>query len=68
MTYIFNRFYQTYSSNTGLYGGMGLGLAITRHLVKLHGITIGLVSPGIDKGSVFMVKLLLSTIQCQPLE
>ncbi|CDN09868.1 two-component hybrid sensor and regulator [Richelia intracellularis] len=66
--YIFDRFYQTDSSNTRFHGGMGLGLAIARHLVELHGGTINVASPGIGKGTVFTVKLPLLNIEYKPLE
>ncbi|MDJ0616605.1 MAG: ATP-binding protein [Calothrix sp. MO_192.B10] len=63
--YVFDRFYQTDSSNTRLHSGMGLGLAIVRHLVELHGGIIEVESPGVGKGTSFTVKLPLFDTQPQ---
>ncbi|BAZ38289.1 multi-sensor hybrid histidine kinase [Calothrix sp. NIES-4101] len=55
--YVFDRFRQEDSSSTRTYGGLGLGLAIVRHLVELHGGTVSADSPGTGKGATFTVKL-----------
>jgi len=57
LPYVFDRFRQGDSSNARAYNGLGLGLAIVRHIVELHGGSISVESPGEGKGSTFTVKL-----------
>jgi signal transduction histidine kinase/DNA-binding response OmpR family regulator len=54
---IFDRFRQADGSTTRKHGGLGLGLAIARHLVEMHGGTIKARSEGINKGATFIVQL-----------
>jgi PAS domain S-box-containing protein len=55
--YVFDRFRQADSTTTRQHGGLGLGLAIARHLVEIHGGTITADSPGDGQGSTFTVRL-----------
>ncbi|MUL38239.1 CHASE domain-containing protein [Gloeocapsopsis dulcis] len=57
LPYIFDRFRQAESATTRSSSGLGLGLAIVRHLVELHGGTIRATSAGIGRGATFIVKL-----------
>jgi two-component system CheB/CheR fusion protein len=57
---VFNRFSQGDTSSTRLHGGLGLGLAIVRHLVEQHHGRVEANSPGLGKGSTFSVTLPLA--------
>lgn len=57
MPFVFDRFRQADSTTTRHHGGLGLGLAIARHLVEIHGGTIKADSPGEGHGSAFTIKL-----------
>ena len=57
LPYVFERFRQADSTYTRRIGGLGLGLAIVRHLVELHGGSVAAYSEGSDMGSVFRVTL-----------
>src|SRR6185312_6737805 len=58
-----NRFSQGDTSNTRVHGGLGLGLAIVRHLVEQHHGTVKAESPGIGKGATFSVTLPLVKVR-----
>jgi signal transduction histidine kinase/ActR/RegA family two-component response regulator len=55
LPHVFDRFRQADSATTRAYGGLGLGLAIVRHLAELHGGTVQAESAGEGRGSTFSV-------------
>ena len=57
LPYVFDRFRQADSSITRLHGGLGLGLAIVRHLMELHGGSVQAQSPGEGQGATFSLLL-----------
>lgn len=57
LPYVFDRFRQADSTSSRKHGGLGLGLAIVRHLVELHGGTVGVDNRAEDHGAVFTVTL-----------
>ncbi|WP_408035104.1 PAS domain S-box protein [Tolypothrix bouteillei] len=57
LPYVFDYFRQADASTTRTHGGLGLGLAIVRHLVELHGGTVTAASPGVGQGASFTVML-----------
>ena len=62
LPYVFDRFRQADNSITRSYSGLGLGLAIVRHLVELHGGAVHADSLGEGQGATFTVKLPLMAI------
>jgi signal transduction histidine kinase len=57
LPYLFEPFRQADAGSTRAHGGLGLGLSIVQHLVKLHGGTVAAASQGSDRGAVFTVTL-----------
>ena len=65
LPYVFERFRQADHATTRSQTGLGLGLAIVRHLVELHGGTVDVDSAGEGLGATFTVKLPLMQVQPQ---
>jgi PAS domain S-box-containing protein len=57
LPHVFDRFRQEDASRTRMHGGLGLGLAIVRHLVESHGGSVHALSSGDGQGSTFVVRL-----------
>lgn len=68
LPYVFDYFRQENSTTTRKYGGLGLGLAIVRHLVELHGGTVQAESKGVGEGASFTLRLPLMPTQSQTLQ
>jgi signal transduction histidine kinase/PAS domain-containing protein/ActR/RegA family two-component response regulator len=66
LPYVFERFRQADSGFSRQHGGLGLGLAIARHIVEMHGGTIAASSAGSGRGAAFIVRLPIMAVQ-QPL-
>lgn len=65
LPFMFDRFRQADSSSTRAHGGMGLGLAIVRHLVEMHGGTVSAHSEGENRGATFMIHLPLMAVRTE---
>jgi signal transduction histidine kinase len=66
LPYVFDRFSQADGSATRRHGGLGLGMAIVRHLVELHGGTVRASSDGENKGSTFTAVLPIHAHEAPP--
>jgi PAS domain S-box-containing protein len=65
LPHIFERFRQVDSSTTRTHGGLGLGLAIVRHLVEAHGGDVSAESEGTGKGATFSVALPIRAVHVE---
>ncbi|RYX86670.1 response regulator [bacterium] len=63
LPFVFERFRQADASSTRSIGGLGIGLALVRHLMEAHGGTVRADSEGLDKGSVFAVTFPLTALR-----
>ena len=68
LPYVFERFRQAEAGTTRKTGGLGLGLAIVRHIVEMHGGTVQVASGGEGKGATFRVRLPLMIVHPEGLE
>jgi PAS domain S-box-containing protein len=57
LPYLFQRFWQAHTGASREFAGLGIGLALARHLVELHGGTISVQSAGTGRGATFTVAL-----------
>jgi signal transduction histidine kinase len=57
LPYVFDRFRQQDAAHTREYGGLGIGLAIVRHLAELHGGSVTALSEGEGRGATFTVRV-----------
>jgi PAS domain S-box-containing protein len=66
LPYVFEHFRQEDGATTRKFGGLGLGLAIVRQIVELHGGTVTAASGGEDQGATFTVQMPLTNCDSQP--
>ena len=66
LPYVFERFRQFDNTTVRQQAGLGLGLAIVRHLATLHGGTVSAASDGIGKGTTFTLTLPLLAVRVEP--
>jgi CheY-like chemotaxis protein/two-component sensor histidine kinase len=67
LPYVFDRFSQADASITRRVGGLGMGLAIVKSLVELHGGVVSVTSAGEGRGAAFTVKMPISAVQSDAL-
>jgi CheY-like chemotaxis protein len=66
LPHVFDRFQQAENTTARRRGGLGLGMAIVRHLVELHGGTVWVTSAGEGQGTTFTVRLPLAAMLPAP--
>jgi signal transduction histidine kinase len=65
LPYVFDRFWQADGSSTRPHSGLGLGLAIVRHITELHGGSVAVDSPGQGQGATFTVRLPILAVRAK---
>jgi PAS domain S-box-containing protein len=65
LPFVFDRFCQLEGGKARAHSGLGLGLAIVRHLAELHGGTVSAASPGRGRGATFSVTLPLTSLRTE---
>jgi signal transduction histidine kinase len=65
LPHVFERFRQAEATTTRRHGGLGLGLALVRHLVEAHGGTVRVESQGLGAGSTFFIRLPRTAISAE---
>jgi CheY-like chemotaxis protein len=68
LPHVFDRFRQADSTTTRVYGGLGIGLAVVRHIAELHGGSVSVRSEGDGKGATFVMELPLKPVPAAPHE
>ena len=63
LPHVFERFRQADASTTKSFGGLGLGLSITKSLVEMHGGTIAAASDGVDRGATFTLRFPVAAVR-----
>jgi PAS domain S-box-containing protein len=66
LPYVFDRFRQAEGGTTRRTGGLGLGLAIVRHIVEMHGGSVNAASAGEGKGATFRIRLPVMIVHPDP--
>lgn len=66
LPFVFDRFRQADGTSNRAHGGLGLGLAIVRNIVEMHGGTVSVDSAGANQGTTFMVRLPLGESERLP--
>jgi signal transduction histidine kinase/ActR/RegA family two-component response regulator len=66
LPYVFERFRQADSSSRRQHGGLGLGLALVRHITEMHGGHVEVFSEGLGKGASFKISLPLHKLTMEP--
>ncbi len=66
LPFVFDRFRQADQSLTRRHGGLGVGLALVKHIVELHGGTVEVSSSGLGQGATFRVRLPAATSAASP--